>query len=44
MVAAYLKNRTRHKALKIKTPFKLLHSEEADLPHLRVIGYKSSCT
>ena len=37
MAAAYLKNRTPHKALKMETPFKMLHGEEADLSHLRVI-------
>ena len=40
----HLKNGTPHKALKMETPFKLLHGEEADLPHYRVIGYRSSCT
>ena len=38
MTVAYLKNRTRHKALMMETPFKMLHGEEADLSHLRVIG------
>ena len=38
MAAAYLKNRTSHnKALKMETPIKMLHGEEADLSHLRVI-------
>ena len=37
MAAAYLKNRTPHKALKVETPFKMFHGEEADLSHLRVI-------
>ena len=41
MAAAYLKNRTPHKALKVETPFKMLHVEEADLSHLRVIGVRS---
>ena len=41
MAAAYLKNRTPHKALKMETPFKMLHGEEADLPHLRVIGARA---
>ena len=38
MAATYLKNRTPHKALKMETPFKMLHGEEADLPHLCVMG------
>ena len=37
MAAAYLKNRTPHKALKMEKPFKMLHGEDADLSHLRVI-------
>ena len=41
MVAAYPKNRNPHKALKMKTPFKMLHGEEADLSHLRVIGART---
>ena len=36
MAAAY-KNRTPHNALKMETPFKMLHGEEADLLHFRVI-------
>ena len=40
MTAAYLKNWTSHKA-KIKTTFKMLHSEEAVLSHLRVIRARS---
>ena len=41
MAAAYLKNRTPHKALKMETPFKMLHGEEAYLSHLRVIGVRA---
>ena len=42
MAPAYLKNRTTpHKALKVETPFKMLHGEEAGLSHLRVIGAKT---
>ena len=41
MAPAYLKNRTPHKALKVETPFKMLHGEEAGLSHLRVIGAKT---
>ena len=41
MAAAYLKNRTPHKALTVETPFKMLHGEEADLSHLRVIGARA---
>ena len=41
MVAAYLKNRTLHKALRVETLFKMLHGEEADLSLLRVIGAKA---
>ena len=41
IAAAYLKNRTPHKALKMETPFKMLHGEEADLSHLRVIGARA---
>ena len=44
IAAAYLKNRTPHKALKMETLFKMLHGEEADLSHLRVIGARTSCT
>ena len=40
MATAYLKNRTPHKALKMETPFKMLHGKEADLLHLRVVGAK----
>ena len=38
MAAAYLKNRTPHKVLKMETTSKMLHGEEADLSHLHVIG------
>ena len=41
MAAAYLKNRTPHKALKMETPFKMLHGEEADLSHVCVIEVRS---
>ena len=41
MVVAYLKNMTPNKALKIETPFKMFHGEEADLSHLRVIGART---
>ena len=41
MAAAYLKNRTLHKALKMETTFKMLHDEEADLSPLRVIGARA---
>ena len=34
MADAYLKNRTPYKALKMKTPLKMLHDDEADLSHL----------
>ena len=34
MAATHLKNRTLHKALKMETPFKMLHGEEANLSHL----------
>ena len=34
MAAPYLKSRNPHKALKREAPFKMLHSEEADLSHL----------
>ena len=37
MAAAYLKNRTPQKALKVETPFKMLHGEEADLSYLRIM-------
>ena len=37
MAAACLKNMTPHKALKMETPFKMLHGEEVDLSHLRDI-------
>ena len=37
LAAAYIKNRTRYKALKMETPFKMLHGEKANLSHLRVI-------
>ena len=42
MAAPYLKNRTPHKALKMETPFKMLHSEEVDLSHICVIGARTS--
>ena len=41
MAAAYFKSRTPHKMLKMKTPFRVLHGEEADLSHLRVIGARA---
>ena len=41
MAAAYLKNKTLHKAFMMETPFKMLHGEEADLSHVRVIGAKT---
>ena len=41
MAAAYLKNRTLHKALKVEMPFKMLHGEEADLSNLCVIGART---
>ena len=41
MAAAYLKNRTPHKALKMDTQFKMLHGEKADLSHLCVIGARA---
>ena len=37
MVGAYLKYRTPRKRLKMETPFTMLHDEEADLLHLRLI-------
>ena len=37
MAAEYLKNRTPHKALKMDTPFKMFHGEEADVSHLGTI-------
>ena len=37
MAAAYLKNKTLHKALKMETSFKMLHGEKADLSHFRVV-------
>ena len=42
MAMAYLKNRSPHKTLKMETPFKMLHGEEADLSHLCVIGARTS--
>ena len=39
--AANFKNRTPKKALKRETPFKMLHGEETDLLHLRIIGVRS---
>ena len=41
MAAVYLKNKTPHKVLKMETPFKMLHGEEADLMHFRVIGARA---
>ena len=41
MAAVYLKNRGPHGALKMWTPFKMPHGEEADLSHLRVIGVRT---
>ena len=41
MAAAYLKNRTPNKALKMETLFKMLQGEEADLSHLDVIGART---
>ena len=41
MAAAYLKNKTPHKALKMETPFKMPHGEEVDLSRLRVIGART---
>ena len=41
MTAAYLKNRTSHKALKMETPFKILHGEEAAFWYFRVIGVRA---
>ena len=41
MAAAYLKNRTPHKALKMETPFKMLRGEEVDLSHILVIGART---
>ena len=41
MAVAYLKNMTPHTALKRKTPFLMLHGEEADLSHLSVIEVRT---
>ena len=41
MAAVYLKNRTPHKALKMETPFRMLHSEEAELSHFHIIGSRT---
>ena len=41
IVAAYLKNKAPHKALKMELPLKMLHGEEANLWHLRVIIAKT---
>ena len=41
MAAMHLKNKTPHKALKMETPFNVLHGEQADLSHLRVIGVRT---
>ena len=37
MAAVHLKNRTPHKALKMETPFNILHGEETGLSYLCVI-------
>ena len=41
MAASFPKNRTPHKAVKMGTPFKMLHGEEADLSHLHAIGART---
>ena len=41
MAAAYLKNRTSRKALRIETPFQMVYVEEADLSHLQGIGART---
>ena len=41
MAAAYLKNKTLHKALKRGTTFKVLHGKEVDLSHLCVTGART---
>ena len=41
MELAYLKTRTLYKALKMGTPFKMLHGKEADLSHIFVIGART---
>ena len=41
MAAAFHEDRTPHKALKMETPFKILHDERVDLLHLRVIGTRT---
>ena len=41
MAAAYLKNRTLYKALKMETSFKILHGEKADISHFRIIGART---
>ena len=41
MVTLYLKRRTPYQALKMETPFKMLHGEEADLSHICVIGTRT---
>ena len=37
MVAAYLKNKTPHQALKMEMTLNMLHGAEADLSHFRVV-------
>ena len=44
ILAAYFKNRTPHKALKMETPFKTLHDGKIDFSHLSVVGSKPLCT
>ena len=39
--AAYLKNMAPHTALKREALFKMLHGEEVDLSHLRIIGART---
>ena len=41
MAAAYLNNKTPHKALKMETPFKIFHGEEVELSHLCIIGART---
>ena len=41
MAAAYLRNRTLHKAVKMEKPFKMLHDEKVDLSPLRVVGART---
>ena len=42
VAVAYLKNRTPHKALKMKTPFKTLHGKKDDLSYIHVLGTRTS--